>query len=817
MKLLHVLIFLALAVSFVPAQIAHATDQHAPLLASGDLLWANGMGGTSNDFGLSIATDSNDNIYTVGDFYSTTIDFDPGPGIVNLTNGGYSDGFISKFDKNGLLIWAKQIGGSGFDSAKDIVLDSSNNIYVTGYFEGTVDFDSGVGIYNITSSGISDIYILKLDNDGNFVWAKSMGGSRDDIGIKLRLDEIGNVYILAEFWSTADFDPGAGMFNLTSNGDGDIAIIKLDPSGNFVWAKGFGGSSDDYGNSFSIGETGNLYITGNFDHTVDFDPNTGISNLTSNGWYDMFISVLDQNGQFLWAVHVGGIGIDDGIDIALGRNDDIYVTGSFGGTVDFDPGVEVAEITGVGLDDLYILKLDQHGIFEWASVVGGSGVDFANDIELDDNQNIYISGAFSGSVDFDPFTGVTYLGGAGSSDVFVAKYDKNGQFILAKGMGGTLEDTPYGLILDGKNNIILTGRFQGAADYDPNVGTENLTSNGENDIFIVKIEGDSPPTTVTSIARASTTPTSASSVDFTVTFSEPVTGVDANGSDFELFTSGVSDASITNVSGSGSVYTVSVNTGSGNGTIRLDVPASASISDLSGTPLSNLPFTSGEMYTLQRFTSISKWSSALAQANGWTVAQHERLLADVNGDGLSDLVGFGLDGAYVALANGSSFEPVSKWSSSFGLANGWTVSDYERTLADVDGDGKADAVGFGLDGVYVALSTGSSFAPIAKLSNSFGLANGWTVAQYERLLADVNGDGLSDLVGFGLDGVYVALATGTPGNPSFGTIAKWSSSFGLANGWTVSDYERTLADVDGDGKADAVGFGLDGVYVALAQ
>jgi hypothetical protein len=313
-------------------------------------------------------------------------------------------------------------------------------------------------------------------------------------------------------------------------------------------------------------------------------------------------------------------------------------------------------------------------------------------------------------------------------------------------------------------------------------------------------------------------PTSLLSVSFAVAFSEPVTEVDTG--DFSLTTTGgVSGAAVSGVSGSGSAYTVTVNTGIGNGTIRLDVVDNNSIVDAASNPLGGVVmgdgnFTGGETYMLAKpFAAISKWTTAFDLSHGWTVNQFVRTVGDVNNDGRDDLIGFGLDGVYVALSNGSGFGAVSKWISSFDLSHGWTVSQFVRTVGDVNNDGRDDLIGFGLDGVYVALSNGTSFDPISKWTSSFDLSHDWTVSQFVRTVGDVNNDGRDDLIGFGLDGVYVALSNGT----SFDPISKWTSSFDLSHGWTVSQFVRTVGDVNFDGRDDLIGFGLDGVYVALSN
>ncbi len=203
-------------------------------------------------------------------------------------------------------------------------------------------------------------------------------------------------------------------------------------------------------------------------------------------------------------------------------------------------------------------------------------------------------------------------------------------------------------------------------------------------------------------------------------------------------------------------------------------------------------------------------------AGGWRVDMHPRFLADVNGDGKADVVGFGNAGAYVSLSNGSSFSAPALWVNSYGYdAGGWRVDMHPRFLADVNGDGKADVIGFGNAGAYVSLSNGSSFSAPALWVNSYGYdAGGWRVDMHPRFLADVNGDGRADIVGFGNAGAYVSLSNGS----SFSAPALWVNSYGYdAGGWRVDMHPRFLADVNGDGRADIVGFGNAGAYVSLSN
>jgi hypothetical protein len=196
------------------------------------------------------------------------------------------------------------------------------------------------------------------------------------------------------------------------------------------------------------------------------------------------------------------------------------------------------------------------------------------------------------------------------------------------------------------------------------------------------------------------------------------------------------------------------------------------------------------------------------------------MLGDINGDGKADIVGFGDWAVYVSLSNGTAFmAPVAAYPNFAYYNGGWQVNRHPRMVADVNGDGKADIVGFGDQGVHVALSTSSgtnvSFGPMQFWFNGFGILNGgWEVSRHPRMLADVNGDGKADIVGFGDQGVHVALSTGA----SFGAAQFWLNDFGsVAGGWRIDRHLRMLADMNNDGKADIVGFGDGGVYVSLSN
>ena len=380
------------------------------------------MGGTGFDNAWGIAVDDAGNVYTTGAF-SNTADFDPGPELFNLTSAGLGDIFVLKLDNAGDFVWAKAMGGEGWNSGTNITVDGTGNVFTTGSFWGTVDFNSGPETFNLASTGHKDIFVLKLNSDGNYVWSKAMGGTENDHGLNIVVDGAGGIYTTGVFSDTADFDPGPSIFNLTSAGEYDIFVSKLDSAGDFVWAKAMGGTRSDSGCGIAVDGAGNIYTTGDFLDTADFDPSPETFNLTAAGNYDIFVSKLDSFGSFVWAKAIGGTSSDCGRSIAIDGIGNAYTTGSFVDTVDFDPGSEVFNLSSAGYcGDIFVSKLDSTGVFVWAKSMGGKeGGDSGDGVAVDTGGNVYITGDFYGTSDFDPGPGTFELTLTGDTDVFVMK------------------------------------------------------------------------------------------------------------------------------------------------------------------------------------------------------------------------------------------------------------------------------------------------------------------------------------------------------------------------------------------------------------
>ena len=445
------------------------------------------FGGTGNEETLSIAVDRSGNVYSAGHFNGTA-DFNPAVGTANLTSLGSLDAFVSKLDSSGNYLWAIRLGNSGDDVAKSIAVDGSGNVLITGDFSGTVDFDPSAGTANLTSSGRSDIFIAKFDTYGNFIWAKSMGGAGGESGIFIAVDRLGNSAITGIFSQSVDFNPGLETTTLTSDGDWDIYVSKFDPNGNFLWSKRRGGKGQDIGDGIGFDAAGNIYSSGVFAGTVDFDPSIETSTLTSAGSNDFFISKFDSSGNYLWAKNFGGAGSDGSAPISVDSAGNVYLSGDFSGAADFDPSGTIFDLSSAGTKANFISKLNSSGTLQWARSISSSGASTSGArTAIDSDGNVFYTGDFSGVIDFDPGVESSTLTTRGGTDIFVSKLDRSGNFLWARRMGSLSDDRGQAIAVDQVGNVYTTGFFNGPADFDPTDGFLDLASAGGKDIFISKL------------------------------------------------------------------------------------------------------------------------------------------------------------------------------------------------------------------------------------------------------------------------------------------------------------------------------------------
>ena len=450
--------------------------------------WARTWGGEDDDSYGAVALGPDGSVYLTGWFVGA-VDFDPGPGVDYLTSNGSDDVFLSKFAPDGDLLWARTWGAELWDSGHAVTVDQAGDVYVVGVFLGTVDFDPGSGIDFHMSNGYADVFLSKFDADGNYQWARTWGGvsTENDFAEAISEDGAGNIYVSGKFSGTVDFDPGPGTDYHSSNGGWDVSLSKFNSSGDFEWARTWGGPSPDGGWGVVACMSDNIYITGWFQQTVDLDPGPGTYLRTSNGDRDAFLSDFDSNGVFKWAKTWGGTGTDQGYLIAVDVYSDVYVEGDFNDIVDFDPGSGIDNRASNGSDDISLSKFDSGGNYKGTLTWGGPGGDYGGGVGVDNSGDIFVTGWFQATVDFDPGLGVENLTSNGSDDIFISKFNSSGQFQWARTLGGFGSEHGGCLVVDSSGNMFVDGHFNGSTDFDPGPGVEVHVPKGENDVFLMKL------------------------------------------------------------------------------------------------------------------------------------------------------------------------------------------------------------------------------------------------------------------------------------------------------------------------------------------
>lgn len=328
---------------------------------TGSFTWASVVDGTSAvlEQAYAIAVDNTGNIYYTGHFRGPT-DFDPGAGTLTLsTILGGQETFVSKLDANGTFLWAKEFTCLTTDAASGLgICADANGVTITGHFSATVDFDPGAGTINRTASGSDDIFVARLNTNGDYVWVATAGSSTSDKGSSVTKDAAGNFYVTGWFGGTVDFDPGAGTTSLVASGI-DAFVWKLTSAGALSWIKQLGGTGTDNGNGIAVDGSSNVFCTGYFMSTADLNPGAATNNFTSLGAEDIFVTKLDVSGNYVWAGAVGGTGTEMGAGIAAGTSNNIYYTGQYGSTADFNPGSGVTSKTNAGGRDLFTSRWNQ--------------------------------------------------------------------------------------------------------------------------------------------------------------------------------------------------------------------------------------------------------------------------------------------------------------------------------------------------------------------------------------------------------------------------------------------------------------------------
>ncbi len=451
---------------------------------SQNLLWANKYGGSQNDDLNLVTVDSTGNVYTTGSI-------------------GTGDAMsLAKYDANGLLLWTDTIAGGYTVDPASIKVDAQGNIYIVGQFSSLVDFNPGAGVFNLGVQNFSQspyfYFLLKLNTNGGFVFAKQIGGYPNSVCV----DANNNVFITGTFSNSQDFDPNPLVTNTQTSFDGySLFITKLDNLGLFVWNKVIGKTTVSTGGFGTAGgklimndAQGNIVLTGYFTDDIDFDPSASVSSYTAAAQQNGHISnpftlKMDQSGALLWVKFFETYQNSSPTGMAIDGSGNIYTTGVIQGQMDFDSGPGTLYLYHSYLLIPFISKMDANGTIIWAKEnFKSNNAVSTGGLAVDNAGNVYTQGRFNSTVSYTTTTGTGTITSTPSSfNTYISTLNSGGNLVSINHIGSTTSGHTIGdgFVLS-KNNLYLSGNFSNTVDFDFSALTQTITANGLKDNFIAK-------------------------------------------------------------------------------------------------------------------------------------------------------------------------------------------------------------------------------------------------------------------------------------------------------------------------------------------
>jgi len=451
------------------------------------------------DIANAVNIDTQGNVYQAGSF-RYTVDFDDSLGDATETSGNFNDAFVSKINNDGTFAWVWRSEGYYGAYATNSTTDSDGNVYVTGYYSGSTDFDPDPNNTIQKSSQSSwDAFYLKLNSDGQVQWVNTLNGNRTEYAQDIALDKDGNLFVTGYFdASTLDFDPGYyATDNQARLGYPTLFVTRINADGSYGWTHRAGkASSSIFGLNLQIvqqvqGTADLMYVSGYHSGDIDFDVNDrdadgNIHSVTTMGSDDSFVFQMDADGNFNW-VRVIGSSSSDGIRDMHATALGVYIIGDSYGPTTFGDGVTAETLGGSG-NNVYYSVFNTDGSYNHTKILPSTSSNENLHIQLDSANNIYVAGSFSTSTDFysgpDPL-GTDIRSSNGSDDIYISKYAPNGDSIWTHTFGGTQSDLPRGLALAPDKNVYVTGTFRDTVNFDPATSNFTKTSNGYEDVFLL--------------------------------------------------------------------------------------------------------------------------------------------------------------------------------------------------------------------------------------------------------------------------------------------------------------------------------------------
>lgn len=465
----------------------------ASSLFSQNTIWVKSFGGINSDKFTNVGTDSLGNVY-IGGYFNGSIT------VNGSTYTSYSgsptdkDIFIGKMDTAGNWIWVRTGGSYYDDRIMGMHVDKAGNVYATGTFWTTATF----GAFTIGGTGYDNSFLVKLNSNGDWQFAKTFGcnisggwwwsnefnrwiAEGDDHCYDVALDPSGNIYVTG-WWSntTATFD------NITLTNPKWISdsmsvayVAKADPSGNFLWAKQFDGVDNERDNRLAVDKNGNVFVTGGFKNTGTY----GSFQLTSSGEHDVFVVKLDTDGNLKWAKRAGSNKDDRGNGIAVDNDKNVYISGEYLNPADFGSD----SLKHKSKRDIFVAKLDNNGNWKWASRARSAGKDKAYQMHVNNEFYIFTTGEISDTTNFQSVEVPVDT----TTEAYVAQMDSSGKWLWAKKGGSPISDDDHSndVCTDIYGNTYVVGYFEYTANFDGHT----ITTNGKKDMYIWKLDKYIPP------------------------------------------------------------------------------------------------------------------------------------------------------------------------------------------------------------------------------------------------------------------------------------------------------------------------------------
>ncbi|MEM6348154.1 MAG: T9SS type A sorting domain-containing protein [Bacteroidota bacterium] len=459
--------------------------------------WGKALGQFDREQITDLCFDQEGNLLLSAEF-TDSLDIEDGSGINFLPGGGFRDIMIAKIDPAGNFLWAHGMGDAAWDRPWSITCDPQGNVYSGGVFSRRVDFDPGPDstILQANTRGFwPDGYVSKYAPNGDLIWAKhlltarGLGSSPTATLLTINgmgVDGNGDLVIGGAFWDTVYFAPTQPNVSFTVLRD--MFLAKYDSDGNHIWTQHMGGAGDQEIEDLAFDSDGNIYCTGFFYGSPDFDPGSGTLNLTSEGNGDIFLAKYSPNGALLW-VHAFGTADnansqpEQGRGIGVDSLGNVYFTGRFYGDIDFDPGPGDATINLVGSSDAVIAKYDPSGSFQWAFSLAGTGSEIGQDIVVHPNGDFYIAGNFGGELDLDPGPDSSIVSSTAGQGSFYAQFDSEGNFVDGLGLR-SLQSSELTRLAANASGVVIGGSFMGTFLMGTKTEPDLRFSAGNADLFL---------------------------------------------------------------------------------------------------------------------------------------------------------------------------------------------------------------------------------------------------------------------------------------------------------------------------------------------